>query len=118
MRVQLPRILIVDDEALIAALLSDWIVELGHEPVGPAAAEDAARQLIDSTSPHAAILDVSLSGGDSFALARTCRERSIPFAFATGYGKDRLPPDLADSPVLAKPFTFDDVQQVLANLLG
>jgi len=114
----LPRILIVDDEALIAALLSDWIVELGHEPVGPTAAEVAARQLIDSASPHAAILDVSLSGGDSFALARTCRERSIPFAFATGHGAGQLPPDLADTPMLAKPFTFDDLKQLLAKLLG
>jgi len=114
----LSRILIVDDEALIAALLSDWLVELGHEPVGPVAAEDAARQLIDSASPDAAILDVSLAGGDSFALARACRERSIPLAFATGHVKGRLPPDLADAPLLAKPFVFDDVQALLAKLLA
>lgn len=113
----MPRILIVDDEALIAALLCEWIVELGHEPVGPAAGEDAARKLIDSAPPDAAILDVSLAGGDSFGLARTCRERSMPFAFATGHGRDRLPPDLAETPVLPKPFTFDDVRELLATLL-
>jgi DNA-binding response OmpR family regulator len=114
----LSRVLVVDDEPLIAALLCDWLVELGHEPVGPASNEDAARRLIDSTPFDAAVLDVSLAGGDSFGLAAACRERSVPFAFATGHGRSKLPPDLADATILPKPFTFDDVRQLLADLLG
>ena len=98
-------------------MLSDWISELGHEPVGPAATEDAARRLIESTALGAAILDVSLAGGDSFALARGCQERTVPFAFATGHDRGSVPADFADAPVLPKPFTFDDVQQLLIELL-
>ena len=114
----MPRILVVDDEPLIAMMLADWVLELGHELVGPAGSEAIARQLLETGSPDAAILDVSLSGGNSFALARTCRERGLPFAFATGHGKGDLPADFAGAEVLAKPFRFDNIKQLLAKLLS
>jgi DNA-binding response OmpR family regulator len=113
-----PRILVVDDEPLIAAMLADWIAELGHEPVGPASSEQSARALIEAGPLNAAILDVSLQSGDSFALAQACRERALPFAFATGHGRTALPLEFADAAVLAKPFDFQTVSALLSALLG
>lgn len=110
------RILIVDDEPLIAAMLVDWVQELGCVAVGPATSQGEAHILIQQESPDAAILDVSLGSGDSFALATACREKSVPFAFATGHGRSALPAEFADAPVLGKPFDFQAVKELIEQL--
>jgi DNA-binding response OmpR family regulator len=112
-----PRVLVVDDEALIAALVADWLVELGCEVVGPVRSAAEALPLLDQQVPAAALLDVSLGAGDSFSLADRLRDRGIPLAFLTGHTADRLPARFKGSPVLGKPFDFEAVQAVVAALL-
>jgi CheY-like chemotaxis protein len=111
------RILILDDEPLISAMLADWLAELQHETVGPAATVEEAIHLVEGGAPDGAILDVSLRGGDSTGCAEALRQRGIPFAFATGHGRGGLPNGFEDALLLTKPFDFDDVRQVLARFL-
>jgi CheY-like chemotaxis protein len=112
----MPRVLVVEDEPLIAMLVEDWLGELACHTVGPASTAQDALALIDDEL-DGAILDVSLDGHDSFAVAAALRERAIPFAFATGHANDRIEERFRDVPKLAKPYDFERVKSVLALLL-
>ena len=111
------RILLVEDEALVAMLLEDIVFDLGCEIVGPAMRFEQAAALIESETLDAAILDVNLGGRLSYPLAERLTERKVPFAFATGYGSLGVEWN-ADVPVLRKPFETNLVSSVLTDLLG
>ena len=113
----LPRVLIVDDEPLIAMLVQDWLADMQCETVGPAGSAPAALALIAGAALDGAILDVSLDGHDSFAVADALRARGVPFAFATGHGRDRIDARFRDAPTLSKPYDFDSVRKVVETLL-
>jgi CheY-like chemotaxis protein len=114
----MPRILIVDDEPLIAMMVEDWLGELQCETVGPAGSAREALALIQGAKLDGAILDVSLGGHDSFAVAAALRERAVPFAFATGHGRERIEERFKDAPTLLKPYDFEGVRKVLAAMLA
>ena len=80
------HILVVEDEAIIAMMVGEWLTELDHEAVGPAPSVSAALALLGSTDVQAAILDLSLAGEQSYAVADALQAKAIPFAFATGHG--------------------------------
>ncbi len=111
------RILLVEDEALVAMLLEDIVVDLGCEVVGPAMHFDEAAAMIETEALDAAILDVNLGGRRSYPLAERLVERNVPFAFATGYGSAGVEWN-GDVPILRKPFQRDLVGSMLASLLG
>jgi CheY-like chemotaxis protein len=97
-------ILIVEDEAIIAFLLEDMLVELGCNNVRLAADLDEALEAIAERTPDVAVLDVNLDGVEVFPVAEKLRHDGIPFVFTTGYGRDGLPSAWADTPVVQKPF--------------
>jgi DNA-binding response OmpR family regulator len=115
----MPRFLLVDDEALLAELLNDWLVELGHEVVGPVASVEDALPLIETEGNRlsGAILDVTLAHGDSYPIADELRRLGIPFAFATGHGVHGLDPRFRGAMTLLKPFVFDDLHAALTRML-
>lgn len=110
------RILIVEDEFMIAVLLEDMLVDLDCVIAGVAANAAQAFELIGSTEIDAAVLDVNLSGHDSFAIAAALAERRVPFIFATGYGESRLPPELMGSPIVQKPYRSSEIASALSQL--
>ena len=112
------RILVVEDEALIAQLLEDWLVELGFEVVGPAATVQDALALVERSNLDAAILDAHLQDGDSREVAESLRARSVPFALASGRSADELEARFGDVAKLSKPFDFDQLRSLLESLLG
>lgn len=112
------RVLVVDDEALIAMMLGDLLAEYGHEIVGPAHSETQALDLVSSSSIDAAILDVTLGDHDCFGVARVLADRGIPFAFATGHGSHAVPDDFRDHVTVSKPFEFDTVRRTVADLVA
>jgi CheY-like chemotaxis protein len=112
------RVLVVDDEALIAMMLSDLLSEYGHETVGPAHSEAQALELVKSTPIDAAILDVTLGDHDCFAVAEALGERGIPFAFATGHGAHAMPDAFRERKTVSKPFDFEVVKQIVADLVA
>lgn len=111
------RVLIVEDEWLIAAALEDMLTELGFSVLGPVPTSSQALALIDQTKPDCALLDVSLGSEKSFAVANVLKARGIPFAFLTGYLARDLPIGCADAPMLAKPFRDRDLRKLMPSLL-
>jgi CheY-like chemotaxis protein len=99
------RILVVDDEPLITAMMEEWLLELGHVVVGPAHNLKAALELAES-DVDAAIVDVSLGKDNSYPLADALIARRLPFALATGYGLDGVAPQYREQATLMKPFEF------------
>jgi CheY-like chemotaxis protein len=113
------RVLIVEDEALVAMLLEDMLIDAGYAVSGTASAIPQALELVaDSvTDFDVAILDVNLRGMPIFPVAEALVEAGKPFVFATGYGAGSLPEAWRDRPTLQKPFGAGDVERVLARAL-
>ncbi len=113
-----PRVLIVEDSALITMLLEQIIEEQGWDVVGPATRVSAALDLAESERIDAALLDINLDGEMSWDVAKVLRKRGIPFAFSTGYGSGAgLPEDLADATVVKKPYQVEEVEACLRRML-
>ena len=98
------RVLIVEDEAMLAETLCDLLLEAGCEPVGPAANVAVALSLIEKSTIDAAILDVRLMDEVSFVVAYALRARGIPLMFLTASQRGELPADLSDEVLIEKPF--------------
>ena len=100
------RLLIVEDEMLVAMLVEDMIRDSGWEVAGPAMNLALALELARTADIDGAVLDLNL-GGDvrSLPVAAVLRERGIPFIFATGYGSSDDTNDYKDVPVVRKPFS-------------
>jgi CheY-like chemotaxis protein len=110
------RVLLVEDENLVALLLEDMLAELGHTVVGPVARLDKALEMAQREPFDVAILDVNISGGEVYPIAEALAARGIPFVFSTGYGKKSLPAPYSDRPALQKPFQRHDLQKLFAEL--
>jgi CheY-like chemotaxis protein len=112
------RVLIVEDEAMIAMLVEDMVLDFGSEVVGPVAKMDDAISLAKSAALDAAILDINVSGSVLFPVAEILSERGIPFIFATGYGSTGLPLRFRSHPTLPKPFSYQSLAEILHNVLA
>ena len=99
------RVLVVEDDFIVAFDMQSMLEEQGAEVIGPASSLQEARALLAGAQPDAAVLDVNLNGEYVFPLAEDLRVRGIPFLFATAYADDdRLfPPIARDVLRLAKP---------------
>jgi DNA-binding response OmpR family regulator len=78
---------------------------------------DKARRLIAETDFDAALVDANLAGHPVHELAAALTRKDIPFAFATGYGRDGLPAGFQDAPILSKPFGERELHATLEALL-
>ncbi len=114
------RVLLVEDEALVAMLVEDMLADEGCVVVATAARLDEALAHAKNTALEfdVAILDLNLAGESTFAVASALQARGVPFAFATGYGAGGLPEEWRARPTLQKPFTAGDIGKVLAKALG
>lgn len=112
------RILIVEDEPILAITLQDMLEDLGYEVVGPAFRIAPALALADGATIDGAILDVNMGEGDSYGVAARLAERGIPYLFATGYGREGLEPGHEGTPVLVKPYREKQVEAALHDLFG
>jgi len=110
------RVLIVEDESLIAMLIEDHLLEFGYEVEPAVATVKEALARIDRGGVDLALLDVNLGGTMSFPVAEALRRRGIPFLFLTGYGRAGLPSEYADCLVLQKPFRRKDLEAHLQQL--
>jgi DNA-binding response OmpR family regulator len=98
------RILIVEDEFLVALVLEDDLRSAGHTVLGPfsnlpSALEGARRETFD-----VAVLDINLGGTMVYPLADDLTRRGVPFLFLTGYGPADIPVRFAQTPRVAKPY--------------
>ena len=110
------RVLIVEDEMLVAMNIEDMLLDLGHEVAGLAGRLAPALALAGEAELDLAMLDVNLAGEQSFPVADILIGRGIPFLFATGYGIKGIPDAYRDRPVLQKPFRAQDLGEALTRL--
>lgn len=104
------RVLLVEDQLLIALSLEADLKDRGLIVTGVAANAAAALDMIQSDPPELAVLDVNLRHENSFGVAEALQDRGVPFVFATGYGREFDPPArFAKVPVVDKPYHINDV---------
>lgn len=112
------RVLLVEDEAMIAMLLEDMLGDLGCHVVGPAYALASALELAAGEEGiDVAILDVNLAGRPVFEVADALRARRVPMVFSTGYGDGGLREVDRSAPLLGKPFGAGDLADALRAAL-
>lgn len=112
------RVLVVEDEALIAMVLVDILDDLGCTVVAVAATMADALPKCETSSFDLAILDVRVAGDFVFPGARAIARRGIPYILATGSGGDELPADLTPSSVLGKPYGAGAVESAVLKALA
>lgn len=112
------RILVVEDEMIVAMFVQDALAEIGCDVVGAASRVEQAMDLIDREDIDAAVLDLNLGRGQtSYPIAEALAARGIPFVFSTGYGEKGLREDFRDRPLLTKPFKEDELTRAVTALL-
>jgi CheY-like chemotaxis protein len=112
------RVLIVEDEAMIAGLIQSILSAAGWSVVGPVATLERALETIDRERLDAALLDVRINGRDVYAVADVLMRRRIPFVFVSGFTRKQMPPGYRDCAHIAKPFTPDAILALLEEVMG
>lgn len=112
------KVLVVEDEMMIAMLIEDMLDEFGCKLVGPATNVPRALELIAKESIDVAVLDLNLDGKDTYAIADALQRKNVPFIFATGYGSAGLRQEYGNRPVLQKPFPASDLETALTEALS
>jgi CheY-like chemotaxis protein len=113
-----PRVLIVEDEAVIAMALEMFLEELGAQVVAVAGNVQDALQKATCEDFDLAFLDINLNGQKAHVLPSVLERRHKPFAFVTGYGEQGVLGAHADAPVVAKPFSRGAISTALEKLKG
>ena len=109
------RILIVEDEPLIAMMAEDMLVACGHDVTGTATTLDEAFIAIEAGGFEAVLLDIRLGETTSTTVADILRARRIPFLFTTG-GPESISAAYRRVPMLSKPFTLAELETAIARL--
>lgn len=113
------RVLLLEDEFLIALDAEQILQELGAQQVETAATLREAEQRARDGEFDIALLDVNINGEMSFDLADSLRARGVPVVFATGYElKDRAIPNLDEAFCVSKPYTSERLRQALCAALA
>ncbi len=111
------KILVVEDEFLVAMLIQDMLEEAGCAVAGPIPRVAEAVEAAGRDAYDAAVLDVNLAGDRIDPVAEALSRRNIPFVFVTGYGMGALPGEYAQRPRLCKPFKMAELLGTLSNLV-
>jgi DNA-binding response OmpR family regulator len=97
------RVLVVEDEAIIAIDIAEQLTEAGFLVVGPAPSVAKALKLIADVGCDVALLDINLRDETAEPVARELRSRRTPFLFLSAVSRDHLPPGFNDEVLLPKP---------------
>ncbi len=109
------RILVVEDEFLIALDIAGVLEQAGFAVIGPHGTVADALAAIGGDTVHGALLDANLAGEPVGTIADALAVRRIPFAFVSGYGRDHLPAKHRSAPLIKKPFMGKDLLAVVAR---
>lgn len=109
------RIMLVEDDALVALDLADLLRELGHDVAGPYSTVRSALAGCRSGAVDFAILDFNLGQETSAPIADELTARGLPFTFVTGYRRASLPDAYRDAPLLSKPVSTRALAEAIAR---
>jgi DNA-binding response OmpR family regulator len=112
------RVLIVEDEAMIAGLIESILSAAGWSVVGPVASLERALETIERERLDAALLDVRINGQDAYAVADVLMGRGISFIFVSGFTRKQIPPGYRDCAYIAKPFAPDAILALLDEVVA
>jgi DNA-binding response OmpR family regulator len=107
------RILVVEDEYLIAAELEEAMTKLGAEVVGPVGRLEPALELARGNPLDGAILDVKLAAETSSSIAQELMARGVPVVLCSGYEPEQMPESLRHLPTIRKPFSPNSFEAAL-----
>ena len=111
------RIFVVEDSPVVADDSAEILHELGCTVIGPAGTMASALQLAEAEEFDAAIVDLNIRGGKSFAVLKILQARGIPFLVTSGYADWTMPEEWMERPRLPKPYTPDMLRTKLGELL-
>ena len=111
------RVLIVEDEPIIAITLEDLLVEAGFGVVGVAGKLEKALALINSAVFDVALIDANLAGVSASPAVSALRARGIPFIVLSGYSPEQLPDNFFGAHFMTKPFRPDQLIQALRDIV-
>jgi two-component SAPR family response regulator len=109
------RILVVEDEALVAIAIREALEEQGYTVIGPCNRITDAMVALRHNRVDAAVLDVNLGDVSVYPLADTLVAESIPFIFVTGYGSEELDRRFLTVPILQKPIERHALQTIFTQ---
>jgi CheY-like chemotaxis protein len=112
------RVLVVEDEFLVATLIEDMLTSAGCVVSGPIARVPEALDAVDRGGFDAAVLDVNIAGDRIDPVADALSRRNVPFVFVTGYSTGVLPGEYAARPRLCKPFKIADLLGMLSSVVA
>ena len=113
------RVLVIEDESLVAMLLETILDDMGCAVVGPESnIDDGLRAATTEASLDAALLDVNVAGREVFPVAEALKARGVPFVFSTGYGEAGLPEHWRGHPTIQKPFTEAAIRDALMKVMN
>jgi DNA-binding response OmpR family regulator len=113
-----PRILVVEDDFLVATLLVEILESVGWQVVGPVAHLATALDAAAIEGFDVAVLDVDLGGQTVYPVAEVLDARRVPFVFVTAHGREALPPLFCGRPHLGKPFAPGELVCTVARLIA
>lgn len=112
------RVLVVEDEVLVAMLIEDMLLENGCEGVEICGRMEAALARVTEGAFDFVILDLNLEGDLTYPVADLLIANKVPFVFATGYGNSMLTGPYSKIPSLQKPFQMADIERVMQEIIG
>jgi DNA-binding response OmpR family regulator len=112
------RLLVVEDEMLIAMTIEDVLTDMGCVVVGPASSVAKAMDLLKGEEVDGAILDLNLKGEQAIPVAEALQKQGTPFFFLTGYGSTGTSQTMLDAPTLPKPFDPTALQQLIEETIA
>jgi two-component sensor histidine kinase/DNA-binding response OmpR family regulator len=114
-KVDKPRVLLVEDEALVGIMIQDCLSEFGFQIVGPVCTASDALAAAKDGHFDAAILDINLGDGMVYQVAEILSSRHVPFVFVTGYDADSVDSRFREIPILQKPVERETLQKLFAH---
>ena len=113
----LPKVLLVEDETMLAMLMEMLLEDLGFATAYHASTLNEGIEYARNGEYDLAILDINIIGGNSFPIAAAIADRGIPFMFCSGYGRLGIPDMWLDRRCVAKPFSAEQLSEALSELL-
>jgi DNA-binding response OmpR family regulator len=113
-----PRVLICEDDPILACDLEQQLEDLGFDPIGPFATQAEALRALRAIRPAAAVIDVELADGACTKLAGVLRDNGVPTVVVTGLRVSSPPPEFSDATWLMKPLPYDALARQFDGLIA
>jgi PAS domain S-box-containing protein len=110
-----PRVLLVEDEALVAMMIQETLAEFGFQVIGPVSTASEALAAVRDSHFDAAVLDINLGDSLVYGVAETLEKRGVPFVFVTGYDTESVDSRFSGIPVLQKPIERKTLEKLFAS---